>query len=466
MPRTKIRYDDYKVKAFLDTNIILEGRPLAELPWEEIDAEGPIIALLTPTAIKEVDSKKQDGRIGKRAREFNKLIAPVAAGGPPIVIRESGPRVELALAYAVRIPWDQHDDLDPDDGDSCIVAEALHASDISPAGKLLVSQDIKPISFAANYDLETVHVAENWLRQMEPGPADKEVQRLKSKLAEYEANEPQFDIMVEMSDGEPVVVVRIHDLAEGERSSLERKILNDNPSQNQARGAYSFSVLGDYDDTYDDRYDAYRKRVPIYVGTYEQRLERMFNQARIKLKISNTGKVQAENLLVEVNVSSGWLHDRYVWVSPGGPAVPKPRHDRLAYISSLVRDISTMPDRVGRHEVAFKDAPRWRSWFSATCQDFRHGQEWSFEGVVGFDARAPDAKIIVTVTASNYRGKAQKVKQIERKLGSVHISKLINVETLRFAAQTPIDEVIRRKDCRDAIDWKAFPVDEDDEVED
>ena len=170
MPRTKIAYDEYKVKAFLDTNIILEGRALAELPWEEIHALGPIIALITPTAIKEVDSKKQDGRIGRRAREFNKLIAPVAAGGPPIVIHESGPRVELALSYSVRIPWNLHDDLDPDDGDSRIVAEMLHAREITDAGKLLISQDIKPIALAANYDLETKHVSEKWLRQMEPAP--------------------------------------------------------------------------------------------------------------------------------------------------------------------------------------------------------------------------------------------------------------------------------------------------------
>ncbi|WP_042775881.1 hypothetical protein [Sinorhizobium fredii] len=86
MPRAKIKYDEYKVKAFLDANIIREGRPLSELPWQEIDADGPILALLTPTAIKEIDSKKHDGRTGRVARAFNRLFSPVAAGGPPIVV--------------------------------------------------------------------------------------------------------------------------------------------------------------------------------------------------------------------------------------------------------------------------------------------------------------------------------------------------------------------------------------------
>lgn len=196
--RAEIKYDSYKVKAFLDTNIILEGRPLAELPWEEIDTDGPILALMTPTAIKEIDSKKQDGRIGKRARAFNRLIAPVAAGGAPIIIRESAPRVELALSRAVRIKWDQHDDLDPGDGDSCIVAEVLHARDMSAHGKLLVSHDIKPIAFASNYDLPTLHVSDSWLRQPEPHPKDREIQKLNQELAQHREKEPAFEIGVEL----------------------------------------------------------------------------------------------------------------------------------------------------------------------------------------------------------------------------------------------------------------------------
>jgi hypothetical protein len=44
--RAQIRYDDYIAKAFLDANIILECRPLAELPWQEINADGPILALM------------------------------------------------------------------------------------------------------------------------------------------------------------------------------------------------------------------------------------------------------------------------------------------------------------------------------------------------------------------------------------------------------------------------------------
>lgn len=464
MPRTKITYDDFKVKAFLDTNIILEGRPLPDLPWEEIDADGPIIALLTPTAIKEVDSKKQDGRIGKRAREFNRLIAPVAAGGAPIVIRESGPRVELALSYAVRIPWERHDDLDPDDGDSCIVAEALHAKGMTGAGKLLVSQDIKPIAFAANYDLETRHVSENWLRAMEPGPADKEMQRLKGKLAEYEAKEPEFEIKIELLDCEPVSVVRIADLTEAERDRIERKIVLENPEKDQVRGQYGImSGTGSYDHSYGDKYQAYRKRIPVFMANYAQRMERLFNQARLRVEVANTGKMQAENVVIEVSVSSGWLHDRYVWVSPNGPNgpnAPSPRTDPL--LDSLRHFTqAVVPPRIGRHDFTFKDRPDWRSSFSVTCEDFRHGEDWASEAIVGIDPREAETTITVTVTASNLRGRAQQKKTVERKQETVHVSNVVDLDALKITVSTPVDGLFDRNEYEDAIDWKAFTIEEE-----
>ena len=458
MPRSKINFDAYKVKAFLDTNIILEGRPLADLPWHDIDADGPIIALMTPTAIKEVDSKKQDGRVGKWARAFNRLIGPVAAGAPPLVIRESGPRVELALSSAVRIPWDQHDELDPDDGDSCIVAEALHARDMNNNGKMIVSHDLKPISFAAHYSIKRLHVSDNWLRQTEPSRADKEVQRLKSQLSEYLAKEPQFEITIEMLDGEPLSVVRIEDLTDAERTDIGGKIVAGHPEQHQDRHPSLMFGIGSYDHSYSDRYKAYRRRIPLFMMDYALRLERVFNQARFRIALVNTGKMQAENLLVEVSVSGGWLHDRYVYASPLGPTAPRPRTGPLHHFPSL--DHRLIPPRVGRHEFAFKDAPNWQPSFSVTCEDFRHGADWTFDGIMGIDPRESDTTIAVDVTASNFRGKARMQKAVERNLELVHVSKLVDLNSLRITVPTPINRFVRSSEYDEMIDWRAFALDD------
>lgn len=462
MSRTEIRYDDFKVKAFLDTNIILEGRPLTDLPWDEIDKRGPIIALVTPTAMKEVDAKKQDGRIGKRAREFNRLIASVAAGGPPLVVRSSAPRVELALSLAALIPWERHDDLDPNDGDSCIVAEAMHARGMNENGKMIVSHDIKPIYLAANNNMRTLHVSDDWLRHAEPSPADKEVQRLKGRLAEYEAKEPEFVISIEMLDCEPVPTVRIEELTDFERDRIERKIIMENPEYAQARSTYGLiSGIGSYDHSYGKRYKAYRKHIPIFMNTYSQRLERLFNQARFRVMVVNAGNMQAENLLVEVSVSSGWLHDRFVWVSPGGPTVPSPRSLVLPHFTDPI-----ISPRVLRHDFAFKDKPNCQTYFSVMCEDFRHGQKWAYDGIVGIDPRKPESIITVAVTASNFRGKAHEKKRIERKLQTMHVSKLIDLNSLKITAPTPIDGYEHSAQVGEVIDWKAFALNDDDDNDD
>ncbi|MEE4210980.1 MAG: hypothetical protein V2I43_17155 [Parvularcula sp.] len=50
--------------AFLNANIVLEGKPVTELPWTEIATAGLIRALIVPKAMGEIDGKKRDGRLG------------------------------------------------------------------------------------------------------------------------------------------------------------------------------------------------------------------------------------------------------------------------------------------------------------------------------------------------------------------------------------------------------------------
>ena len=53
-------------------------------------------------------------------------MTPSDISGKPVILPETDPRVELQMATGSRIPWNDYDELDPDDGDSRIVAEALN----------------------------------------------------------------------------------------------------------------------------------------------------------------------------------------------------------------------------------------------------------------------------------------------------------------------------------------------------
>lgn len=454
MARADINYDSYKVKAFLDSNIILEGLPLNDLPWEEIDLEGPIIALIAPSVMKEVDSKKFDGRIGKKAREFNRFISPVAAGGEPLVLREENPRVELALFRSTSIPWDQYDDLEPEDGDSCIVAEIIHARDMNHLNKLVVSHDIKPIAFATSHDISTLHVSDSWLRQIEPHPKERMIQKLNHEIAEYKSKEPSFEITIEILKSEPINLLCIENLSKDEADNFLNQIIEKNPRKRQSTGSGVYEIHN-HDYSYDGKFDAYQKRIPTFVEKYPENMEVLLNQVGIRVVIRNTGNFQADNLLMEVDVTGGLIHDRYVFVSPTGPRCPQPQTGLFA----PQFDFPGFNPRPGRHEVIYKDSPRFEKKLSITCEDFRPGQEYVFEGIVLFDVRSKEQKKIQALaSASNFRGLAESMIEVETKTECHHISHIVDLETLQMKFSTPILELIRNRDW-DAVDFEIFDKD-------
>lgn len=453
-------FDLYRFKAFLDTNIILEGRPLPELPWHEIDADGPIIVLITPTVIREVDGHKQDGRVGERARAFNRLIAPLATGGPPITIREANPRVVLALARAHRIPWKEYSDLDPADGDSSIVAEVLNARDMNADGKLLVSHDLKPIIFATSHGVEALHVSDKWLRPLEPHPRERENQRLKSQLAQHESGQPKFEIAINLPAGELIRLRRIGDVSATERRALVEKILTLNPKYSQFTRGF-MTVFDRIDDSYDERFEEYCALVSDYVVNYEEKIERLLNQTPLEISVANVGKVQAENLLIEVRVLGGWIHDRYVLTSPRGPSAPKPRANDF-FVPRILGSLPPPLKRVARHEFYFQTAPSRSERFSACCEDFRHGQNWIFDGVLGLNARSSEPSISISVTASNYRGTAVEVRKIDTSLEVVALEDIVALDCLRMNVEAPVTQFLRRGNSKDLVDWSEVENDEGD----
>jgi len=81
------------MQVFLDTNIVLEGRPLADLPWGQLGASGPLLVYFVPKFLSEIDGKKRDGRLGEKARAFNRWISPLATSDAELLICDT-PRVD------------------------------------------------------------------------------------------------------------------------------------------------------------------------------------------------------------------------------------------------------------------------------------------------------------------------------------------------------------------------------------
>lgn len=457
-PRHVIDFSAYPIKAFLDANIALQGRALAELPWEDVDREGPILALLTPQAIQEIDSKKRDGRLGPHARAFSQLLGSVAVSGVPLLVREAGPRVELGLILSEKIPWENYDALDPDDGDSRIVAEALHAKGIEPDQKVLISHDIKPVTLASMLGLEVLRVSDAWLRPDEPGPKDKEITRLKQRLRELEANAPVFEVEILHAEAGWEPLITVAPLTRDDRYTLNKRVSEAHAKPPNGTYLGPGMVLG-ADRGFDRRWKAYSEVVlPNFVDSYAAKMEMAFNQRLATVIVRNVGSIQAEGIVIEISASEGWVHDKVVGVAPSGPDGPTPRDD-LIFRPRVFSDIR--PLRVGRHEFEFTAEPRRERTVTATCEDFRHGAEWRFDGVVLLDPHKSEPfELMVRVTAGNLRGDITQVLTVPKVVTARTVSSLVDTEELKYYALPALLESLLATNASDRIEMDSF--DDDD----
>lgn len=454
-----------KINAFLDANIILEGKPLEELPWEEVDSEGPILALITAQVIQELDSKKRDGRLAPVARAFNRRLGELGRGGKPAVIREASPRVELAIAKPGRIPWADYDELDPEDGDARVVAEALHARGISDAERVVVSHDIKPILYATGRNLRTVHVSDDWLRPPEPSPNDKAIQRLKQQVRELQSTEPEFEIEIEYTADTPAELYKAEPLTTEQSAELHVKLLAQAPRQ-QRRNDLMMG-LHDYDHNFDDRFKLYaEKKLPYFLLHYHRKMELHFNQRPIRITVKNAGAIRADKLVVEIACSEGWLHDKLVFVSPMGPTPPRPRNSLMPLYRPMNLE-HLVHNNVGRHDIEIAEGPNRSTRIVIHCEDFRHGREWVFKGIIGLDVHRPEPlELTARVTASNMHGTREETVTIQKVVVDKKVEELIDLKELRYVARFPLqaelERLLKAKDYG-AIDSTGA---EDGEIED
>jgi hypothetical protein len=429
--------------AFLDANIILEGKSLSDLPWEEVGLEGTILALIVPKAMEEIDAKKRDGRLGSHARAFNRLIGQSVVSGNPVVLRETSPRVELQMASCSRIAWENYDELDPDDGDSRIVAEALNVRDVDSSRRILISHDIKPLAYAKGRGLAIYQVSDNWLRPIEPSPKDKQIQRLKQEVRDLRQDEPTFDILIELPNSSPATLSSVLPLSTEQAEGLSSVIISNNPRVIQNRNRFS-SILDEYDGTYNRKYDKYiNNAIPNFTSIIHNIFQTMINQIPISVRITNNSPIRADNIAVSISVNDGWINENIIIASVNGPSAPVPkRHwERLSDIPTLER---FAPIRVGRHEFEITKPARRTRAMEASCEDFRSGQEFLFSGVVVPSTHERDLEITVSITASNLRGKRIEISRVRKQITEVYTSDILDLKNLTVNREFPIKSEIQR----------------------
>lgn len=428
-----IDWNQFPVVAFIDSNVALECLALEQLPWREIDDTGPILVLLVPTVLQEVDSKKNHARLGDHARRFNRTVRPLLGEHATIAIRESpSPRVELALADCTKINWEQLPNLDRDEADSRVIAQALCATGPLLSKRVVISQDIRPLHLARQCGLRTHHVGENWLRPKERSEAEKRADALKREIEAMKRGQPVLSLSFR-TDQDTVPVYRVLDLSEQERNAIISTIVRLNPMPEQSRDITAFGSLGGYDHSLTDRYWHWETQViPKFAEEYERKLELNFGHVEIAFRIENVGKVPAESLLVRLSAQGGFLNGRYVIASPAGPKPPDIRQDHLVPHFVNHRDF-TSPTTPGKHEFVVLEKPRRSSVVKIACEDFRHGYDYEYRLIAWIDPHAEsNFRLEATVTAANLYGEVRETLSIGKTVTERQVGDLVDTDTMRF----------------------------------
>jgi len=423
----------YRTVAFIDANVALQCLDLKQLPWSEVDRQGPILVLATPTVLKQVEARKTDGRLGDHARRFNNHLRPLLQGQDAVPIRAAAPQVDLALGQPAVIQWPACPDLDPGDSDACIVAEALHTAVPDGARKLFISQDIWPLNLARRKGLDIHHLGESWLRPKELSEAERKAAALARQLEELKSSQPIIGL--KFSAKEPVsAVIRIDDLTAPEREALVDRIRLANPITEQRLDGVDRFLAGGYDASLSGRYKKWSdKTLPKHIAEIERRLEAVINQVELRLVITNEGRCQADSLLVEVSAEGGWLNDLPIVAYGVGPAAPQPRPYSPVPSNHFPQASIQVARTHGRHEVVIERPPKRARGFRITCDDFRQGAQHEIRFVACLDPRVEGPLVLRAVaTARNLSGETEGTATLTKRIESASLEALVDLSRLHW----------------------------------
>lgn len=423
----------------LDTQMVLEGKPLPDLPWGLIDPVGPILLLCMPKMLSEVDQAKRDGRIGPRARKFNRMVEPAVGAVGPVVLVDGSPRVDIALASTSRIDWDAVPDLDRDEGDDRIVGEALnaHVSDVSRL--TLFGYDMRPRAAAARHGLMAMKPEESWILEPEPSPHDKENLRLRQRVRDLEETQPQVSARFELEGDEAVQLVRVKPLSQSEVRIIGEMWLEKHP----AVGSSRFDMLRDY--SYDRAYDDFENKVKSFGHSLHDALEKLFNQVRLRFHLANSGSIPADHLDVQFEGNGALLHQQFSAEATFLPSAPDYRPGMSSVLSHGFNTsmAGIIPKKLRRDELAFEPLTSRTQTAQLICADFRQGRSSELPLYVTLDPyRASPARIMATVTAANLSGRIPCEIEIAYTTEDVSFSDLIDASENKLLRDFRLQETV------------------------
>ncbi len=334
---------------FLDTNVLLQCGFIAELPWIELRGDADVLLMITRPVQEEIDRLKADGnsRRARRARKITALLNKVLmAKDERVTVRESRPRVEVALSPTFRKPNDLLEDLDLSRADDRIVAELIYYLREHPGEAVwLASNDINMNVTAKRCGVQFKATPETWFLPPEADSRDKKIRKLEEENRTLRIRLPDLKWKVRPENGDDRMInLARYEISDQRMAAVMKEVqhrfpmarnLNESTMETQSANVlYSPPDAESIVEYQEIQYPDWLQQVKKAIRKFQLMLEYPTRVLDLEFTLENLGARPAENLVIEFFALGGFLFEPPDFkhrlneprlVIPRRPAAPKGR---------------------------------------------------------------------------------------------------------------------------------------------
>ncbi|MFC2952037.1 hypothetical protein ACFOOP_08855 [Marinicaulis aureus] len=418
----------------IDTNFVFHTKPISELPWKEVDPIGPIILLALPQLLSEVDSKKRDGRLAKKARQFNRYFDSSDDVNLPIELCKSAPKVYLIAPPIRGIDWSGISDLDPKHPDDILAAQALNVAATGDVEPTFFGFDNRPCNSVRRHGGKALRPPNHWLLDSEPHPKDKLVQQLKARVAELESDKPKFEIQIHLDIPNGIEIPQAQALSDEDRKKFQKYILNELKPPRTEYGPQSY-LNSENDKIHRD----FIESVPRFLDAFPNFLSMFFSQFLCTVCIKNIGKVTADKFILEIFANECEVREQFLFGYPNGPS---PQYKTGFDMPALQRpNFSIAP-----HEFVLSEDLTTERYMNYRCQDFRHDTQYEIQLFMLLRASfGTPAKITVRATSANGIGETTENIPVDFSIVHPPARELFDFGNRKFLREFPLQEFLGKR---------------------
>ncbi len=382
---------------FVDTNLFIQCKPIAELPFKEIFQDEDIRLIVPRGVIKEIDTFKSQGntRRASRAKLAFRLINKIPFEGYYKICEF----LSIGLSSIKQLStFPVLQGLNTDKVDDSIIQDMIAYSRLNTINDIcLLCYDGGLITTAKEYGCNFEVIPDTWLLDPEPSRQDKQIRVLEEKIKALESKTPKINInCYEGKSSTKKLTLDLksyRELTSEELNSLVKLVSDKSPMHpNKETDSFPNNIHPPVDQKALQKYE--NKDYPEWLEGVTKQIKHLPNYLNyrnnlraLELEVGNIGSIPAENTLVRIEVSDAFnLHipneGTWVWKLNKAPDYRKiylqamELSNRTPNIFQTTRAVekSLQYERTDKPKFYWKDKMHKnavRLW-EMGCDEFRH----------------------------------------------------------------------------------------------